>query len=188
MDFLDSLSNGVSKVASNVGTGAINVGSNVGTSVQGNSEIAGLKMQINTIEQDLDASYATVGRKYVGYVLESGDMPGIDISDMMKLMQPKIDKLKELQEKLAEAEKQVKNADILREKEKAEKEFRAEKEKLDRAKQMDLVDEDEYNQKLSVAQKKLDNFDKIRKLQTQLEMDLITRDEMNKQIEELMKG
>lgn len=185
MGVFDSIVNTAKNVGTSMMNSAVNVGSNVGTTVQDNSEIAGLKMQINTIEQELDASYATIGRKFVQYVMDSGEMPGIDVSDTLKLMDPKISRLQELQQQLAEAEKRNKDANILREKERAEQEFRAEKEKLDRARQMDVLDEDEYNLRLSTAQKKLDNFEKIRKLQVQCEMNLITKEEMNARIAEL---
>ena len=100
MGVFDSIVNTAKNVGTSMMNSAVNVGSNVGTTVQDNSEIAGLKMQINTIEQELDASYATIGRKFVQYVMDSGEMPGIDVSDTLKLMDPKISRLQELQQQL----------------------------------------------------------------------------------------
>jgi len=185
MGVFDKITSTAKNVGSGIANSAVKVGSNVGTSVQDNSEIAGLKMKINAIDQELDASYATIGRKYVQYVMETGDMPGIDVSDVLKLMDPKITQKQELEAQLVEAQKRVKDADVLRAKEKAQQEFEAEKTKLDRALQMDVISQDEYNLKISIAQKKVDNFEEIRKVEAQYNMGLISNEEKNAKIDAL---
>lgn len=54
------------KTAKNLGNSVsdtvANVGSNIGTSAQDNSEVAGLKMQLNTLEQELGAAYQQIGK------------------------------------------------------------------------------------------------------------------------------
>ncbi len=71
----------VVKTATSVGQSAMNtastVGSNVGVAAQDQSELAALKMQVNVIEQELDSSYVQIGRRYVDYVVASGEMPGL---------------------------------------------------------------------------------------------------------------
>ena len=175
--------------AKNIGGGiaqeAAKIGSNVGVAVQDNSEIAGIKQQINAIDQELTASYAQIGRKFVDYVLETGDMPGIDVSDILILVDPKITQKRELEERLIELEKKIKDQNVLRERQQAEAEFNAEKAKLDKALGMDVISQDEYNIKLSVAQKKFNNFAEIRRVQKQYEMNLITKEEMNVKIDSL---
>lgn len=46
-----------------------------------------------------------IGRRYIDYVLETGDMPGIDASDLLNLMDPKMTKKKELEQQIIEFEK-----------------------------------------------------------------------------------
>ena len=179
----------VTKTATNIGKSAIstaaNVGSTVGVAAQDQSELTGLKMQVNVIEQELDASYVQIGRKYVDYVLASGEMPGIDVSDLLKLMDPKLQQKNDLEAKIIELEKKIKNSAILREKQAAEEEFLQEKAKLDKALAMDVISQDDYDVKLAIARKKVDNFEEIRKVHQQYDMKLITKEERDAKIKQL---
>ena len=171
----------VAKTASSVGKSTLNtatkVGSNVGVAAQDQSELASLKMQVNAIDQELDASYVQIGRKYVDYVLTSGEMPGIDVSDILKLIDPKMTQKQELQQKIIELEKKIKDAAVLREKQAVEEEFLKEKDKLDKALAMDVLSQEDYAAKLASAKKKVDNFDEIRRVEKQYDMKLITKEE-----------
>ena len=179
----------VSKAATNIGKSAIhtasNVGSSVGVSVQDQSELTSLKMQVNVIEQELEASYVQIGRKYVDYVVATGDMPGIDVNDILKLMDPKLTQKQELEQKIIEIEKKIKNNSVLREKQAVEAEFLQEKSKLDKALAMDILSQEEYDIKLNIARKKMDNFEAIRRIEQQFDMKLISREERNAKIKEL---
>lgn len=179
----------VTKTAGNVGKSVLNttanVGSTVGVATQDQSELAALKMQVNVIEQEMEASFIQIGRKYVDYVLESGEMPGIDVSDILKLIDPKLTMKGELEKQIIDLEKKIKNNAILREKQAAENEFLSEKNKLDKALAMEIISQEEYDLKLSSAKKKYDNFEAIRKIEQQFEMKLITKDERDLKIKEL---
>ena len=181
MAFFDKLG----KVATSVGKSAANVGSTVGVAAQDQSELASLKMQVNVIEQGLDAAYAQIGRKFVDYVIQTGEMPGIDVSDILKLMDPKLTQKDELEKQIIELEKKIKNNAILRDKQAAEEEFLAEKNRLDKALAMDILSQEEYDQKLAVARKKVDNFEALRRIEQQYEMKLITKEERDAKIKEL---
>lgn len=52
---------------------------------------------------------------------------------------------------------------------------------------MDVISQDEYNYKISVARKKVDNFEEIRRIEQQCEMGIITNEEKNAKIEALTK-
>lgn len=180
----------IQKTATNVGNSALKtattVGSNASVAIQEQNELMALKAQINVIEQELNSSYIQIGRKYVDYVIESGDMPGIDVSDILKLIDPKITKKQELEAQVIELEKQIKSKTVLREKQQAEEEFLAEKAKLDKALAMDVITQDDYDIKLAIAKKKVDNFEMIRKIEQQAEMGLITKEEKAQKIEQLL--
>lgn len=179
----------VTKTATNIGKAALssatNVGSTVGVAAQDQSELAGLKMQVNVIEQELDSSYVQIGRKYVDYVIASGEMPGIDVTDILKLIDPKLTQKEELEKKIIELEKKIKDNAILREKQAAEENYLAEKAKLDKALAMDVISQDDYDVKLAIAKKKVDNFEAIRKVEQQYDMKLITKEERDAKIKEL---
>ena len=185
MAFFDKVSKAATNLGKSAVSGATAVGSSVGVAAQDQSELAGLKMQVNVIEQELEASYTQIGRRYVDYVIASGEMPGIDVSDLLKLMDPKLEKKDELEKQIIELEKKIKNNAVLREKQAAEAEFLQEKGKLDKALAMDIISQDEYDAKLAVAQKKMDNFEAIRRVEQQFDMKLITREERDAKIKEL---
>ncbi|KMZ55782.1 hypothetical protein [Dorea sp. D27] len=177
------------KTAKNIGNSvansAVNAGSNAGVAVQEQSELAGLKMQVNVIEEELNSAYAQIGRKYVEYVIETQEMPQVDVSDTLRMAESKLEKRKELEKQIIELEKRIKQKNLLREKEQAEEEFRNEKQKLDRALSMEVLTQDDYNKKLATAQKKVDNFEEIRRTEQQFDMGLITREEKEAKIKTL---
>ena len=144
MGIFDRALNALGNAGNNMSMGAANTGAKMGTTAQDSSEIVALKMQIGTLNQELDATYSVIGQR-----------------------------------KLIEAEKRVKDIDILRAKERAEHEFYNEKNVLDRALAMDVLTQEEYSKRLAVARKKLDNFEEIRRVRSQLEMGLISREEFN---------
>lgn len=180
----------VTKTVSNVGNSAMKsaakVGSSAAVAVQEQTELTSLKTQINVIEQELSASYIQIGRKFVEYVAESGEMPGIDVSSTLKLIEPKLTKKAELEKKIIELEKEIKQKNVLREKEQAEEVFLAEKAKLDKALGMDLLTQEEYDEKLAAARKKVDNFEAVRRIEQQAEMGLITAEEKAQKINQLL--
>lgn len=137
------------------------------------------------IDQELDSSFVQVGRRYVDYVVASQEMPGIDISDILKLIEPKMEQKQELEKKIIALEKKIKDNAVLREKQMAEQVYLEEKSKLDKALAMDIISQDEYDVKLAVAKKKYDNFEQIRKVEQQYDMKLITKEERDAKIKEL---
>ncbi|MBQ6530262.1 MAG: hypothetical protein IJI39_05010 [Clostridia bacterium] len=186
MGLFDKVAKTAGNVGKSVAKSATNVGSSASVAAQEQSELIALKSQINVIDQELNSSYIQIGRKYVDYVVESGDMPGIDVSDILKLIDPKLTKKQELEKKIVELEKEIKSKNVLREKQQAEEEFLAEKSKLDKALAMDVITQDDYDVKLAIARKKVDNFELIRKIEQQAEMGLITKEEKAQKIEQLL--
>lgn len=104
-------------------------------------------------------------------------MGNLDIADLLTMMDPKLTRKQELEEQLIELEKRIKQNAVLREKAKVEADFEEEQTKLDRALAMDVITQDEYNFKISVAKKKVDNFEEIRRVEQQCEMGIITKEE-----------
>lgn len=186
MGIFDKVAQKTANVGKSVAGSAAKVGSSVVSSTQEQAELVQLKSKVNVIEQELSASYSIVGKKFVEFVVATGEMPGIDISDLFPVIEPKLTEKKELEEKIIKLEKEVKNKAVLREKQQAEEEFQKEKGKLDKALAMDVISQDEYNSKLSVIQKKLDCFEEIRKLEKQVDMKLITKEEKDAKIKALL--
>lgn len=77
---------------------------------------------------------------------------------------------------------------ILQEKRKVEEDFILEKEKLDKALAMDLISQDEYNEKINNYRKRLDNFEEIKKIEQQYDFGIITLEEKNQKINLIIKS
>lgn len=176
----------IEKVKNSTADMVTDAASAVATVAKEQTELATLKSEINVIDKDLNASYSMVGRKFVEYVAETQEMPGIDVSDILKWIDPKVTRKKELEAEVIEVEKRNKEQKLLREKQQAEQDFINEKEKLDKALAMEIIDEDIYNSKLSAQKKKLDNFEAIRKLELQVDMGIITEEEKNAKLYEIL--
>lgn len=187
MGIFDKVTHKATTIGKNIAGSAIKLGSSITATTQEQTELVQLKSQVNVIEQELNAFYMQIGRRYIDYVLETGDMPGIDASDLLKLMDPKMTKKMELEQRIVELEKEIKAKDILREKKMAEEEFLKEKEKLDKALAMDVVTQEEYDVRIAIAKKKVDNFEEIRRVKQQADMGLITKEEKDARLKELME-
>lgn len=185
MGMFDKISKTAKSVGSSVSKTAGKVGSSAVVASQEQSELVSLRSQINVINQELDSAYVQIGRKFVEYVIETGEMPGVDVSDILKLIDPKLTKKQEMEQKIIQLEKEIKQKNVLREKAAAEEAFIAEKQKLDKALGMDLLTQEEYDEKIAVARKKVDNFEAIRRVEQQAEMGLITSEEKAAKIKAL---
>lgn len=184
------LFNKVTKTTKNIGRSvastAANVSSSAKVAIQEQQELVSLRSQLNVIQQELDDSYVQIGRKYVEYVLESEEMPGIDVSDILKLMDPKLSRKQELEQEIVRIEKEIKEKAVIRDKNQAEKEFLAEKKKLDKALAMDVITQEDYDVRIATAKKKVDYFEEIRRIEHQADMGLISKEEKLEKINTLL--
>ncbi|MBO6140239.1 MAG: hypothetical protein J6O40_00465 [Ruminococcus sp.] len=185
MGIFDKVQSTAKNLGRSAATTAGKVGSNATVATQEQAELISLKSQINVIDQELNAAYVQIGRKYLDYVIETNEMPGVDISDILKMIDPKLTKKQELEKQIIELEKQIKQKDIVREKALAEQDYLKEKGKLDKALGMDLLTQEEYDEKLKKAYKKVENFEAIRKVQQQAELGLITNEEKAEKLKAL---
>lgn len=150
-----------------------------------NAKINDIEVELSVINEELNCAYKQIGEKFVEYVVNNNEMPGIDVSDILKVMDPKFEKKKELELELVEIEKKLKDQIILQEKEQAENAFKCDKEKLDKARAMDIISEEEYKVKVEKCRRKVVNFEAIRNLKKQKEMGIITYDEYVDRLEDL---
>ena len=119
---------------------------------------------------------------------ESDEEPVFDVSDFLTIIKQDQAKKKELENQLAEVEKRAKQNTLLREKTKAEESFEQEKGVLDKALAMEIISKEEYEQKLNIARKKVENFEEIKKIEQQFEMGIITKEEKDEKINAILKA
>lgn len=117
---------------------------------------------------------------------EVSEEPVFDVSDFLTIIKQDQAKKKELENQLAEVEKRAKQNTLLREKTKAEESFEQEKGVLDKALAMEIISKEEYEQKLNIARKKVENFEEIKKIEQQFEMGIITKEEKDEKINAIL--
>lgn len=183
--------NRASQVAQNVGHNVVNSAKNVGSSIFNTSpeqrELAGLKVQLEAVSKKLEGYYAQIGKKYVEYIenITVTDEP-FAVEDILDLMKAEVELKAELENKISEKEKQFRNAEVERARVKAQEEFDREQAKLESALKMEIITVVEFDEKLAVAQKKLDNFDALRKLEIQYNMQIISKDEYDAKVKDIL--
>ncbi len=119
---------------------------------------------------------------------DEDEEPVFDVSDFLTIIRQDQAKKKELENQLAEVEKRAKQNTLLREKTKAEESFEQEKGVLDKALAMEIISKEEYEQKLNIAKKKVENFEEIKKIEQQFEMGIITKEEKDEKINAILNA
>ena len=119
---------------------------------------------------------------------DEDEEPVFDVSDFLTIIRQDQAKKKELEDQLAEVEKRAKQNALIREKTKAEEAFEQEKGVLDKALDMEILSKEEYEQKLNIARKKVENFEEIKKNEQQCEMGIITKEEKDEKINALLNA
>lgn len=186
MDFFDKAAKKAKEVGSNVALTAASVGNAIGNVTKEQSELASLKIQKSAIDKKLDRLYAEIGRKYIDYTEACEVEDKFDVSDILENMKTKLEKISEINKQIESLESQIKQNNIEKELQKAQEQFDLEKKKLDKAMDMDVVTEAEYQEKLQKAQKKFDNYDMIRKIDMQYEMNIISKSEYDEKIANIL--
>ncbi len=185
MDLFDK----ATKVAKNVGDNVISsvksVSNTIYNSTKEQSELAGLRVQAAVVKKRLNSYYTEIGERYVDYVIKGSAESAFNVDDIMEKVQAEIDELTDIQIQIADKEDVIKKSNLEKEKKKAEEEYEAVKAKLDKALSLDIITEKEYERKLAVAQRKLENFDELRKIKLQYEMDIITKEEYDQKVKAL---
>lgn len=159
----------------------------IGNVTKEQTELANLKIQKAAIEKKLESQYAEIGKRYVTYVADSFRTTPFDVSDILDTINPELEKISEIAEQISQKERQVRQHSIEKDRKKAQEQFDNEKRKLDKARDLDVISDDEYMEKLDKAQKKFDNFETLKKIQMQYEMDIITKEEYEEKVRNVLQ-
>ena len=187
MDMFGKATRAVKEVGENVFDSAKSIGNSIYSASKEQSELAGMKVQKSVIEKRLEESYAKIGKRYVEYMNVSDASEAFDISDILEVMQPDLDKLSEIAATLQEKEIEAKKEEEEKRQKKALDEYKAQKAKLDKALEMEIIEQDEYEAKLAVVQKKYDNYDQLRKVDMQLQMGIINEEEHAEKVNNILQ-
>ena len=195
MAFFDNL-----KVMTNsVTKSATNLMNSVATEVKEQDDMARINREMSAIDTEIDAAYTQIGRKYVDYAIKNQEVTGLDVTDLLKILEPKltdscipacttIARKAELDAELIAIQKRLKDMALLQEKNKLESEFTLEKEKLDRALAMDVITQLEYDQKVKQYRKRIDFFNDIKKIEQQFDLGIITTAEKERKLDAIFNN
>ena len=187
MDLFDK----AAKVAQDVGETVINSAKSVGDYLKfTNSEqrdYAGLKVQLNKVDKELESFYAEIGKRYVDYVNAPASPDAFNVDDIITQMEPLLSLKAETELKISEKEQAIRDAEKEKARAKAQERFEAESKRLENALAMDILTVDEYNEKIAVAKKKYQYYDILRKYEMQFNMQIITKEEYEAKVNELLK-
>ena len=161
---------------------AATIANGIATTAREQENISNIEKEISVLNSEIDAAYTQIGRKFVQYATETKQMPGIDVTDILNMLDPKMSRKAELEAELLEIQKRLKDMALIQEKNKVEYEFLKEKEKLDRALAMDVINKDEYDGKVNQYRKRIDCFDDIKKIEQQYELGIIDFNEKEMKI------
>lgn len=185
MGFFDNLKVATKITSKSINEAATNAVSTVVNASKENAKINNIQTQLTAINGELDAAYKQIGEKFVKHVLETKEMPEIDVENILKLMEPKLENKNQLEAELIAIEKKLKDQVILQEKAQLENEFKHQKEALDKAKAMDVISEDDYNLKIEQYSRKINNFEAIRNVRKQYELKIISYEELQQKLSDL---
>lgn len=182
MGMFDKMKTAAGAVGNAVGNAASAAGGAVVTSGKENAKLLGLKSEIAVIETQLTTAYEQIGRRYVERAVSSGDVPDIGVMDILTTIEPQLDKKTKLEAEIIAIEKELKDQLLMTEKAAAQREYNAEKEKYGKGLAMGVMNQEEHDAKMAIAQKKLDSFTDIRRIKEQKSMGLIDDAEYKKKM------
>lgn len=171
----------------NVAKTAKNIGSSIYTSTKEQGELASLSVQKSAIEKKLNVFYAEIGKRYVEYMEKCDANSTFDVSDVLDAMKPQLDKLAEIKATLEEKDEAAKKTAEEKRLKKAEEEYENAKAQLDKALSMDVVTQEEYDEKMAIVQKKFDNREVLRKFGLQLDMGIISAEEYDEKVKKVLE-
>lgn len=176
----------VKEVSETVIDSAKTFGTYIYNSSKEQGEIASLKIQKASHEKALQEFYAMIGRRYCDYVkLENTPIP-FDARDIVSQMQQEIEELNIIDAALLQKEINAKKQEEERRQKKAQDSYDTNKSQLDKALEMEIITQEEYDEKMKKVQRRFDNYEQLRKIDLQLQMGIIDQEEHDQKVEKVL--
>ena len=186
MGLFDRIKTTAAGVGSSIAKGTGQLAGKATAEAKEAAKIAAVKADIASVQAEIDTAYVTIGKLYVDKLLAGAEITDFGAGPTLKLIEPKIEKKMELEKELLALEKALADSQILQERQLVQNEIDAIKAKLDKAKAMGAITDDDYNARLAKAGKKLEHFDEIRMLKKQKDLGLLTSAEFDEKVNALL--
>lgn len=182
MGLFDRVKTTASGIGSSLATGIGQVAGKATAEAKEAAKIAAVKADIATVQAEIDVAYMAIGKAYVEAAVAGKEVSDVGAGETLKLLEPKLEKKMALEKELVALEKALGDSQILQERQALQRDLDAQKEKLDKAKAMGVISDDDYNAKIAQAKKRLEHFEDIRKLDKQKELGLLSKDEYDEKV------
>ena len=177
MGLFDRMKTSAAGIGNSIAKGVGSVAGKATVEAKEAAKITAVKADIAAVMAEINTAYTAIGKAYVDAAIAGKEVGDIGVMPQLKLLEPKLEKKMELEKQLIELEKALADSQILQERQLVQAKFEEIKAKLDKAKQMGVISDDDYAERLTKAGKELENFDAIRQLKKQKEMGLLTEEE-----------
>lgn len=186
MGLFDRIKTTASGVGASLATGVGQIAGKATVEAKEAAKITAVKADIAAVQAEIDTAYTAIGKAYVDAAVAGKEVSDIGAGPTLKLLEPKLEKKMELEKELIALEKALGDSQILQERQILQRELDAQKEKLDKAKAMGVISDEDYNAKLAEASKRLEHFEDIRKLDKQKELGLLSQAEYDAKVKALL--
>lgn len=185
MGFLGGLFSTTKTLGKQIGGAIGNAADKTGTNAKISLQISSLEMERDKLNVEYENLCTIVGRKYVEYLLNDGTPAHVDVKEELRLIVPKLERIDEIENEISQLEIARKEDQFTEEFNEAQQEYLALKKKLDQALRLGVINQDEYNERLSKVQGKVDNFNEIQRVKSQYDLGIITKEELKAKLKAL---
>lgn len=186
MGLFDRIKTTAAGVGSSLAKGTGKIAGKATVEAKEAAKIVAVKADIAAVQAEIDTGYVAIGKLYVEKLLAGMEITDFGASATLKLLEPKLEKKMALEKELGALEKALADSQVLQERQLVQNEVDEIKAKLDKAKAMGAISDEDYAARLAKANKKLDHFDDIRMLKKQKELGLLTSDEFDAKVNALL--
>ena len=186
MGLFDRIKTTASGIGSSIAKGTGQLAGKATVEAKEAAKIAAVKADIAAVQAEIETGYITIGKLYVEKLLAGVEISDFGAGPTLKLIEPKLEKKLELEKELVALEKALADSQVLQERQLVQNEIDEIKAKLDKAKAMGAITDDDYNARLAKANKKLDHFEDIRMLKKQKELGLLSSEEFDAKVNALL--
>lgn len=176
----------IKNMTESIGKNVSDLANTIAVTTREQDKINVMEKEIKCLNLEIKSAYAEIGERFVEHKNLNNEIGTFNVDDVLNTLDSKIAKREEIKAKVIEASKELNDKLILQEKKKVKEQFESEKEKLDKALSMDIINKDEYFKKLKVHENKVIYFDEIKNIEKQYEIKIISYDEKNEKIKSIL--
>lgn len=173
-------------MSESIGKNVSDLANTITVTAKEQDKINKMEKEVKVLDTEIKSAYEEIGKRVVSYIEINGEIQNLELNDIFSILAPKISKKEDLKNEIIKATKELDNKIILQEKKRAAEQFEKEKEKLDKALSMDIINKKEYVNKIKIHENRLKYFEEIKNIEKQYDIKIISYDEKNEKIKNIL--